>query len=397
MARRLSDVTKQENRPGATPEPGLAPSAEALPPRLIELAELVHSFGTAPTLADMPRRTLADKGIAGPTAAHVIEETHVPLNLAYVTFTTGSTAFQNIVGVTYQEIDARIAASHAAFARAGVPRGARVLVAYAPLANVFPARAFADYGMAWQFLERSSRDALILALCRDKPALVCGESSFLRAALVDAASMGYADLLPRDVTLFCAGTPLDLELLPEAGKFGWKVHDLYGCQEFGWLTLDGVPLRGDISLAPSPRGAQYREIVAGGLPMADSCPYAESGHVCDREGKIITYRRERTNPEYEVHVASTTHSNATLVERVARSILRIKGRVVKVRPDIVCNAPATILHLVSGAPVVEGAVGQAPAMVIEGPEKTLLFDTLVVALRSLHNTAKTDPAWIKGR
>ncbi len=364
--------------------------------RLDELADLVDSFGTAPTLADMPRRTLADKGIAGPTAAHVVEEAHVPLNLAYVTFTTGSTAFQNIVGVTYQEIKARIAASHAAFQRAGVERGARVLVTYAPLANVFPATAFAEYGMTWDFLPRSSRDALILALCRDKPALLCGESSFLRATLIDAASLNYADLLPHGITVFCSGTPLDLEFLPVAEKYGWKVHDLYGCQEFGWLTLDGVPLRGDISLAPSPRGEQYREIVAGGLPLADSCPYAESGHVCDPEGKIITYRRERTDPEYEVHVAATTFSNPTTVERAARTMLRIKGRIVKVRPDIACGAPATVLHLVPSSPSTDGRAHEA-ALVITGPEKTELFDTLVQAQRDLQDNAKTDPAWTKGR
>lgn len=59
-----------------------------------------------PSLEEMPCRTLDDKGIAGPTAAHVIEEIHTPLNLALVTFTTGSSAFQNIVGVTHNETGA---------------------------------------------------------------------------------------------------------------------------------------------------------------------------------------------------------------------------------------------------------------------------------------------------
>ena len=364
--------------------------------RLEELAELVESFGTAPTLADMPRRTLEDKGIAGPTAAHVIEEAHVPLNLACVTFSTGSTAFQNIVGVTWQELADRVAASHRAFARANLARGGKALITYAPLVNVFPAKAFAEYNLTWSFPERSSRDALILALCRDKPDLVCGESSFLRATLVDAASLGYADLLPRGLAVFCSGTPLDLELLPEAEKYGWRVHDLYGCQEFGWLTLDGVPLRDDITLAPSPCGEQFREIVVGGLPMADSCPYAESGHVRDREGKIITYRRVRTNPEYEVHVAATPLAHRETVERAARSILRLKGRVVKVRPDLVCGAPATVLHLVSAAPAVDGRAHE-PVLVIAAPEKTRLFETMVRAQRELQDTAKNDPAWTKGR
>ncbi|CAK7008776.1 MAG: ACP-SH:acetate ligase [Desulfovibrio sp.] len=365
--------------------------------RLTELEMLIDDFGTAPTLAEMPRRSLADKGIAGPTAAHVIEEVHSPLNLAFVTFTTGSTAFQNIVGVTYQEIDARVAAAHKAFELAGVERGAHVLVTYAPLANVFPAKAFAEYGMTWKFLRRSSRDALILDLCRDKPNLLAGESSFLRATLVDAVSLGYEDLIPRGVTVFCAGTPLDLEFLPLAEKYGWKIHDLYGCQEFGWLTLNGVPLRDDISLAPSPIGENYREIVVGGLPLADSCPYSESGHVCDKNGKIITYRRVRTSPEYEVYVAATTFSNPTNLERAARTILRIKGRVVKIRPDIQCNADATVLQLVSGAPFLAGSAAPEIAMTITGPEKTKLFDIMVQAQVDLQNNAKTDPAWTKGR
>ena len=41
---------------------------------------LVDAQQGIPTLAEMPRRTLSDKGIAGPTAAHVIEEIHTPLN-----------------------------------------------------------------------------------------------------------------------------------------------------------------------------------------------------------------------------------------------------------------------------------------------------------------------------
>ena len=47
---------------------------------LQEISMLVEDFGSAPRLEEMPQRTLADKGIAGPTAAHVIEEVHTPLN-----------------------------------------------------------------------------------------------------------------------------------------------------------------------------------------------------------------------------------------------------------------------------------------------------------------------------
>ena len=71
---------------------------------------------------------------------------------------------------------------------------------------------------------------------------------------------------------------------------------LYEVIPFGWLTLDGVPLRDDIALVASPAGDGYGELVVGGLPMADSFPVAESGHVCNPAGKILTYRRRRTHP-----------------------------------------------------------------------------------------------------
>lgn len=52
------------------------------------------------------------------------------------------------------------------------------------------------------------------------------------------------------------------------------------------------------------------ELVVGGLPMGDSFPVSESGHVCNRNGKVITYRRERTYPEYEVIVKLLTLTSA---------------------------------------------------------------------------------------
>ena len=73
--------------------------------------------------------------------------------------------------------------------------------------------------------------------------------------------------------------------------------------------------------------------MVGGLPMADSFPVAESGHVCNPAGKILTYRRRRTHPEYEVVVLSTTLAASESIDKAARTILRIKGRVVKVSPN----------------------------------------------------------------
>ena len=360
--------------------------------KLDKLAQLVDLLGTAPTLETMPRRALSDKGIAGPTAAHVIEEVHTPYNFAYMTFTTGTTAFQNIVGVTYEEIEGRVAASHKALSLAGVQKGARALVTYAPLVTVYTQKSLLEYGLSWSFLKRSSRDALLLALCRDKPDVIIGESSFLRVALSDAVNLGFADMLPRNRIVLCSGTALDLDLLPVAARFGWQVHDLYGCQEFGWLTLNGIPLREDITLVPSPRGERYRELVVGGLPTADSFLVSDSGHLCNREGTILTYRRERTQPEYEVFIRATPYSDAALLERTARSLLRIKGRVVKVRPDLTLNAPATVLEL---APGVAKNGAPEPVAVIEGPEKTRLFDTFVTSVIHFKETGKTDPTWVK--
>lgn len=96
--------------------------------RMLEM--MVQEISTVPTLDQMPQRTLSGKGINGPTSAHVIEQIHTPLNLACVTFTTGSSAFQNIVGVTHEEMPQRIAAGCKAFQLAGILPGDRMLVTY---------------------------------------------------------------------------------------------------------------------------------------------------------------------------------------------------------------------------------------------------------------------------
>ncbi len=360
---------------------------------LQEISALVKDFGSAPTMEEMPRRPLAAKGIAGPTAAHVIEEVHTPLNLSYLTFTTGSSAFQNIVGITHAELPARVAASHEALRRSGVKPHDKAVVTYPPLVNVFAGEALKAYGLEWSFLIRSSRDAFLAALYEQQPQVVVGESSFLRAALEDAVHMGVAQELPQGLILLTAGTPLDLELLPVAEKvLKAKVHDLYGCQEFGWLALDGVPLRDDVELLPLPGGKGMHELTVGGLPMGDSFPVSESGHVCDRSGHIITYRRERTYPEFEVIVKASTLASATTLGRVARTILRIKGRVVKIAPDVVLKAPRTVLEL---RPDCIAAGRELPGYVIDDPAKTKFFDDLVQAQLDYQQNSKADPVWTK--
>ncbi len=362
---------------------------------LQQLGEMVDEFGTAPKIEEMPRRNLSDKGINGPTAAHVIEEIHTPLNLAFVTFTTGSSAFQNIVGITYQELAARKAAAKKALQMMGVQKGQTVLFTYPPLVNVLCHSALEEYGLKWLFLRRSSRDALLASLYDHKPDVIIGESSFLRAALEDAKTMGIVSELPKGQIIVTAGTPLDLELLPIAESvLQAKVHDLYGCQEFGWLALDGLVLRDDIVLVKSlsnAKGMLY-EVVVGGLPMGDSFVVADTGHVCNQEGKLITYRRSRTYPEYEVIIKATTLSSAETAGRVARSILRIKGRIVKVSSDVLTSAPHTVLELRQDGQ----GLGQEK-IILEGPMKTKMFDDLVLAQLDYQQNSKADPVWIKRR
>jgi hypothetical protein len=133
--------------------------------------------------------------------------------------------------------------------------------------------------------------------------------------------------------------------------------------------------------------------------MGDSFPVSASGHVCrvagEPAGEIITYRRRRTHPEYEVYVAASTLGSTETVGRVARTILRIKGRVVKVRPEVRLNAPVTVLELVPGV----AGRGCCPdvAAIITGPEKTGMFELMVQAQLDLQQTAKTDPTWHKTR
>lgn len=354
-----------------------------------ELARYSRSFNTAPRLEQMPRRTLADKGIAGPTAAHVIEELHCPHNLASIAVTTGTTAFQNIVGVTWEELPDRAAASRRALEGAGVRAGDRMLVCYPPLVSVFSRSALDEYGVQWFFLESSSRDSLLLALIEERPSVVIGESSFLRAALEDARKTGIAGELPQGLTFIAAGTPLDRDLPETAGRLvNGTVHDLYGCQEFGWLTLDGVPLRDDISLCECAPG--LADLAVGGLPLGDRFPITPEGHVCNPQGKIITYGRLRTQPEMEVTVLETAAVSAETVERLSRTVLRIKARIVRPSGELKTGAAATVLSL---APF----QGEGRPFVIRGPEKTGLFDCLLEAQRNYQRRTKTDPAWVKSR
>ena len=192
---------------------------------------------------------------------------------------------------------------------------------------------------------------------------------------------------------------MDLDLIPTAKELlGARVHDLYGCQEFGWLTMDGVPLRDDITLLRSPLGTDYYELIVGGLPMSDSFPVSSKGHVLNSEGRIITYRRMRTYPDFEVWVLESPLPNAEVVQRVARTILRTKARIVKCSPKLKTGSDRTLLKLALS--VSTGNLGEDEsdmAAFIEGPEKTRLFDVLGEAQVKYELEKVWDPAYTKRR
>jgi hypothetical protein len=359
-----------------------------------ELTEYVQGFQTAPSLEKMPRRTLFDKGINGSTGAHVIEELHTPLNFACVTFTTGTSAFQNITGITWEEIPARMEASNKALKMAGVKKGDSILVSYPPLVNVFSKTALEEFGVKWFFPEVSSRDALLLSLVRDRPNAVIGESSFLRSCLESAVKLGIADELPQGLIILAAGTPLDETLVEIAeSTVQGKVFDLYGCQEFGWLTLNGITLRDDISLIEADDhsgGLEQKpvDLIVGGLPTGDRFPLCDKGHYCNPEGKILTYHRKRTMPELEVTVLETTASAIETVERLTRTILRIKARIVRLDPKIRTGAERTVLSF---------KLNNGKQHIINTKEKTVLFDTRLESQLNYQKHSKNDPAWLKSR
>lgn len=350
-----------------------------------DLRQSLEMYGTGPRLEDMPHNTLEEKGIAGPTAAHRIEEIHTPLNLAYTTFTTGSSAFQNVVGVTWQEIPARIQAGVLALERAGVPNGSEVIVTYPPLVNVFSNSAFQKADIKVRFIRRPSRDALLVELCTGHPRCVIGESSFLRSALQDAKKLGLYASLPSDLILIAAGSPLDPELVETvSGLPKAQVHDLYGCQEFGWLTLDGVPLRNDILLLEDSEADGRQHLIVGGIPTGDT--FLLGRHPLNPEGKICTNTRQRSACELETTILSCDAARDTAL-RAARTILRLKAKIIRVSSEYYPSKEGT--HLILSSPDGKNKLE------IRSPEKTKLLDDLIHAQKMYQREAKIDPVWNK--
>lgn len=355
--------------------------------KIAMLKSFISEVGSAPTLDEMVRRGLHEKGIDGPTGAHVIEEIHTPLNFAYITATTGTTAFQNLVGVTHQEIPDRIQAAHRLFELASLKKGCRMLVTYPPLVSVFSKAALDSLNVKTEFLLRSERDAFILAVCEYRPDVVIGESSFLKAALMDALHMDMLDGFPKGITFLAAGTPLDLEF-PEMVKtlIQGNVHDLYGCQEFGFLALDGIPLREDLSLLQSEDG--YSDLLVGGIPTGDCFSISERGHLCNPAGTILTYSRKRRDTECQVIIKQSTVNGIDTLHRLAKTILRIKARIIRVDPDVILGADNT--HILLSSP-------EGKTRLLKGPIETKLFDCLLQAQIEYQSTNKRDPTWLKER
>lgn len=355
--------------------------------KITELKSFISEFGSAPTLDEMVRRGLREKGIDGPTGAHAIEEIHSPLNFAYITATTGTTAFQNLVGVTHQEIPDRIRAAHRLFELASLEKGCRMLVTYPPLVSVFSKAALDSLNIKTEFLLRSERDALILAVCEYRPDVVIGESTFLKAALMDAMHMDMLDVFPKGITFLAAGTPLDLEF-PEAAKtlVQGNVHDLYGCQEFGFLALDGIPLREDLTLLQSEDG--YCDLLVGGIPTGDCFFVSEQGHLCNPEGTILTYSRKRRETECQVIIKQATVHGIDTLYRLAKTILRIKARIIRIDPDVILGADST--HLLVSSP-------EGKTRLLKDPATTRLFDCLLQAQIEYQSANKHDSTWSKER
>lgn len=353
--------------------------------QIFDLQNQLLEYGNGPLLSEMPRASLADKGIAGPTAAHRIEEIHTPLNLAYVTFTTGSAAFQNLVGVTQQELPERVAAGKKLLDLCGLRAGAKVIITYPPLVNVFCNQALTEQGVQVRFIQRPSRDALLVELCLGADCVI-GESSFLRAALQDARRLGMTWDLPSRLILIAAGTPLDPGLLDEASLLpGAVVHDLYGCQEFGWIALDGVPLRSDVRLCTDPEHPKWSHVIVGGLAVGDMLQVGT--HPLNKAGFLCTNTIRRSSLELETVLTAGAVESLETVQRTARTILRLKAKIVRVSPAYRCGASQTELFLSHPC--------AAPLLTLCGPESTKLLDDLTNAQKMYQRTAKNDPVWSK--
>jgi len=92
----------------------------------------------------------------------------------------------------------------------------------------------------------------------------------------------------------------------------------------------------------------------------------------------------------EVTVLETTATAAETVERLCRTILRIKARIVRVDPGLRTGAEQTVLSL-------KPFNCEKTPYIINSKEKTALFDVLLQSQLEYQKQSKTDPAWLKSR
>lgn len=348
----------------------------------------IREFYAEPSLEEMRRRTLAEKGIDGPTNAHVIEEIHTPLNIACVTFTTGTSAFQTPVCITYQELDRRVKAGKLALKRAGIKSGDKILITYPPLINVFTKQALIEAGVRAEFLYRSCRDACLAALCENQYQAVIGESRFLKSTLAAASLLGLEKEVGRDMIVIASGTPFDMELLEVMEKNGLgpdRVHDLYGCQEFGWISLDGVLLRTDVSLLEW-EGTYH--VFAGGLSVGDCFPVCGKKHALNSQGILLSGSLRRSDVEWETILHRTTLNDRETTVRAARSILRLKSKVVRAAEDLKTKDSRSQVF-------VRPVLGERILDEISYPGSTEMLDDLLEAQVQYQKNGKSDPLWKK--
>ena len=351
---------------------------------LDRMEQELSAYGTGPLWEEMPRKSLENKIQNGPTAAHHIEEVHVPENYAYIACTTGSTAFQNLVAVTWEELPARIEAGVKALKMSGVPDGGKLLVTYPPLVAVFSEKAIENCHLEVSFIRRPVREAVLVSVIRDHPHAVIGESSFLRTVLEDAIRINIADQIPKDLILIAAGTPMDPALRDTAEKIGLsKVHDLYGCQEFGWISMDGQLLREDIFLMDGGREDGRKSLFVGGLPTGD-CFYTEKP---EKKPVIRTETRLREEHDPEVYILSSTAASIETVYHTVKTILRTKARILRADEHTLCKQDETRIA------VTYKKTGKKA--ILEGPHNTRLFDDILRAQILYQKSHRENPAWNK--
>lgn len=350
------------------------------------LSRGVRECGAEPPIEEMERRSLAKKGIEGPTSAHAIEEIHTPLNIACVTFSTGTSAFQNPVCITYQELEERVKAGRQALKLAGVKKGDRLLVTYPPLVNVFTKRALSEAFVSVSFLHRSSRDSCLAALCEETYQAVIGESKFLRSVLDMASVLGVEGQLNRDLTVIAAGSALDPGLLEKTRELGIHcVHDLYGCQEFGWLSLDGALLREDVALV---EWEGENHVFVGGLAVGDSFPVCQKKHILNQNGTLLSCYMTRSAVEWETILFQSVVRERETAVRAARTVLRLKSKVVRVAGQLKAGCPCNIVKV---CPVMGDKV--LASLPYEGSTKML--DDILEAQIQYQKNGKADPVWKK--